>query len=309
MKSFSIQRVGNYRKEDGEVLLAEGQRATLGAAVDADLTLRRSTGVPASCLVVWVEHGKCLAENVSRNPRLVTLNGQPLYSVGQLEKGDLLQIGHDQFTVVFQDETPLQRIAPTAVPVEAEPPRYVPSTVLNAVLLNAALSQHTPQDSAWEFTDLLPWLVAEFDAFLLANFRHAGLSPTAAVETGQDLFEHAPDEVRDIYSLHAIGDVAVEQKLEVYERLQNRDATVWVVPEEDMAQSLEDAKIYLAWFARPSVLDMTLQKSPKEFTEGLLKPFKAIFLEGSNGSDWVMYTKADFDPAQFQLEKSVPATV
>ncbi|MEZ6129835.1 MAG: hypothetical protein R3C59_14220 [Planctomycetaceae bacterium] len=311
MKYFSIQRIGNHRREDREIRIAEGQRATLGAAVDADLMLRRSVGVPAYCLQVWVERGKCLAENVSRNPRLITLNRQPLYSVAQLEQGDLLQIGDDQFTVVYQDETPIPLsapvVAPVVAPVEAVPPPYVPSTALNSVRLDSAVVRHEPHDSAWEVTEVLRQLAEAFQAFPLINVRHAGALLPQRLDCGDDLFAHAPDEVRETYSLHALDNATVDQMLGVHQQFKDQDAVVWVVPEDDPATCLKEAKIYLAWFARASVLEMTLQQSPKVFTEALLKPFRAIVLEPTGGSNWVMYTKSDFDPAEFQFAESLAA--
>lgn len=317
MQYYSIQRLGNFPEGDRELRVSEKHRGTLGAAADAGLQLRTSFGLPAVCLEVWMDRDKCLAQNVSGNSRLILLNGHLFYSVGQLEHGDLLEIGDEQFAVVYRDETPPEPVvspvlpaAPEAEPeIEPAPKPYVPTTFLNSSAINSAVTRHEPRDSQWEEVDVLKHLAGQFAAFVFANFRHAGARGPQADEFGDDLFQHAPEEVRAIYSLHAIGDVAVDQKLKVYAELKDRDAAVWVVPEDDLGTSVKDAKIYLAWFARPSVLEMTLQQSPRVFTEALLKPFRAIVLRSAVRQGWVMYTKSDFDPAGLRLQESVGTAV
>lgn len=314
MQYYSIQRLGNYPRDDRELRVSEKYRSTVGAAADVGLQLRSSFGLPAVCLEVWMEADKCLAQNVSGNARLILLNGHPFYSVGQLEHGDLLEIGDDQFAVVYRDETPPEPVVSPVLPVAAEPEEvepepYVPATFLNSVAVNSAVMRHEPRDAQWELVDVLKHLAEQFQAFVFANFRHAGARGPQGDEFGDDLFQHAPEEVRAIYSLHAIGDVAVGQKLKVYADLKDKDAAVWVVPEDDLETCVKDAKIYLAWFARPSVLQMTLQQSPRVFTEALLKPFRAIVLRSADDGSWVIYTKSDFDPAGLRLEQSVGTPV
>ena len=108
--------------------------------------------------------------------------------------------------------------------------------------------------------------------------------------------------MREIYSLQAITKPSTEKKLRLYSELRAFDAAVWVVPEIDSESSLADAKIHLAWFARASVMDMTLQNSPVVFCESLLKSFKAIILKPRSGSrDWVIYSKATFDPMELGI--------
>ena len=185
-------------------------------------------------------------------------------------------------------------------------PRVV-GTTLNPVRLNDAIVRHEPTDAEWRDMDVLPQLIDQHHAFLFANFKHARIPVSDRIGAGDDLFENAPKEVREIYSLHTIGKATRDQKLGVYEKLRNLDAVVCAVPESDEETSLKDAKLYLAWFARPSVLEMSLQKSPETFCAALLKPFKMIVLKSSATNNWVMYSKADFNPPDLQL-KSASAT-
>jgi len=100
MTIYTIQRLSNCSIEERETRIGEEERVTLGSSPYADLQLHLSFGLPQVCLEVWYEIDRCLAENVSRNPELVLLNGQPIYTVVQLENGDLIEIGNDSFAVV-----------------------------------------------------------------------------------------------------------------------------------------------------------------------------------------------------------------
>ena len=307
MRIFSIQRLSNCSADEREIRIGEGQRVTVGASPNADLRLHLSFGLPGICLEVWHDIDRCLAENVSRDSELVTLNGYPLYSVGQLEHGDLLQIGSDSFAVVFLEQSTAAKAMPPAAVADSAPLQRVVDTALKPVILNAATVRHEPVDAEWRDIDVLRNLIEQHQAFLFANFQLAGVPVPDLDGVGDDLFEHAPDEVREIYSLHAITDMPPDQRLQIYDKIRDLDAAVWVVPDTDVETCLKDAKIYLAWFARPSVLEMSLQKSPEVFCAALLKPFKAVMLKPSSGCNWVMYTKADFDPAQLELSEHTSA--
>ncbi len=308
MKIYTIQRLSGCSEHEREIRIGDGQRVTIGSSPDADLRLHLSFGLPAVCLEVWHETDRCIAENRTRNPDLVRLNGHPLYSVAQLETGDLLEIGSDSFAVVYLDQTPAAPpVSPEAVPLVPIPdpvpsPRVI-STVLKSVRMNDAAVRHEPVDAEWSDMEVLRQLSDQHHAFLFVNFKHARVPLPDQVSIGEDLFEKAPKEIRQMYSLHAIGTASVDSKLQIYEKLRNLDSAVWAIPETNAETSLKDAKIYLAWFARPSVLEMSLQKSPEVFGASLLKPFKAVVLKPAKTHSWVMYCKADFDPLQLNLRE------
>lgn len=303
MTNYSIQRLSNCSDHEREIRIGDGQRATLGSSPHADLRLHLSFGLPEACLEVWHDMDRLLAENVCRDPKLVRLNGHPIYSVAQLENGDLLEIGQDVFAVVVLYDNPAAPPRPPAavLPAMVPAPRGV-RTTLKPVRLNDAIFQHEPSDAEWRDVDVLPQLMDQHDAFLFANFKHARIPVPDRVNVGVDLFENAPKEIREIYSLHTISKGTRDYTLAVYEKLRHLDAVVCAIPEADTKSSLKDVKLYLAWFTRPSVLEMTLQKSPETFSAALLKPFKMIMLRSSNTNNWVMYSKAGFNPTELKLK-------
>lgn len=290
--SYFIHRFNSRSEEEAQAVAVGHHAVTIGSGRSSDLQLLMTVGMADVCLKVWSEGEMLIVENSIREPGLIFLNGGELTGTALLQHGDVLQMGHDQFAVVFDPHAPA-----TEPEVSADLPI---SRVLETSRLNATLARHTPVDSAWTETSFLEQLCNSNGAFLFANFRHAGFpEPESA---GDDLYQGAPDEVRESYSLHAMTQVSTEEKLRLYEELRELDAAIWVIPETDHETSLKDAKIHFAWFARPSVMDMTLMNSPDGFCESLLKPFKAIILKtGSDSQNWAIYTKATFDPVELGI--------
>lgn len=290
--SYLIHHYNSTSEEEIQAVAVGSQEVTIGAGRSAGLQLTMTVGMPEVCGKVWVDGEMLVAENVLRKPGLIFVNGQGFVGAVQLEHGDVLQIGNDLFAVVFDPDD-----QPEEVQVEAPIRRLLERTELNS-----ALAMHTPVDERWGEQDFLENLCEQQGAFLFANFKFAGLTAPDQEMAGDDLYSEAPAEVRESYSLHALTQPSTEEKLKLYEELCKQEAAIWVVPEVDSETAMQDAKLYLAWLARPSVLNLTLQNSPDNFCEGLLKPFKAIILKtGSSFRPWAIYTKATFDPAKLGI--------
>jgi hypothetical protein len=213
-----------------------------------------------------------------------------------LDDGDAIQIGSDQFAAIRVREQeqaiPILPVPDTA-PIET-PPVPLIRRILETRVINSAVTRHHPCDPKWSESEVLEYICDQYDAFLFVNFRHAGMQVPADHVVGDDLFQRMPDEVRAIYSLHAITKPDTKQKLKIYEGLKGRDAAIWCIPETDSNACLADAKLYLAWFARPSVLSMTLRESPKEFCEPLLKSFRLLLMSaGDPAHPWHLYAKPE----------------
>ena len=306
MTTYAIQRLSQCSEEERVCHINDGQEVTIGAAFECDLRLHISFGLPDISVKIRLEDALCVVENLTPDALLVLVNGQGVYGVAQLQDGDALQIGSDQFAVLrVPSESVAAKVAETRAP--GPPAAASINRGLEATAVNAAVSRHTPVDPRWDEAEVLERLCDEHDAFLLANFRHASVDVPRVSVAGEDHYQEMPEEVRAIYSLHAITGASANKKLKIYDGLRDQDAAVWVLPEADIDLCLKDAQIHLAWFARPSVLEMTLQESPPMFIEALFKPFKAIIVKPQSGpQQWVMYTKADFDPVELGICEAVP---
>ena len=279
--------------------LPKGKAITLGAAVDADLRLTPYFRLPDVCVRIWHDD-HCIAENMARKDSLVSLNGQPLYSVAQLEDGDVLQIGVDRFKVSCREVISVSPVK-TQQSMEKSAAARIDYT-LNSTVVNSAVSRHAPLDSKWTQNDLLKQLFAKKQTILFANFRVAGVDPPGPDVAGPDHYKDAPAEVRDMYSLHAITGGTPEQKLLIVESLRGKDAVVVALPESDPATCLAESKKFWAWFARPSVLGFTLTQGSRELCEKLLKPFQGLLIQPkAQSAEWVVYSKAGTKPEDLAL--------
>jgi len=298
--AFKIQRTGRHSEKLEEFSVSEWHALLFGVTDECDVLLTPFPALPDVCLRVWQDSDRCLAESLNGGANFVGLNGQPLDSVVELEPGDQLNIGCDRFVLTAPAEKQPEP-GPTLEPAKSEESAI--SHALRYRAANAAVQKHSPFDPRWLLDDMLRKLTAIHDVVLLANFRHAGVPVPDADIAGDDLFQHAPDEVRALYSLHAISNDFADQQPEFRMVIQNSDSAIWIVPEADAATCLKDAKLHLAWFARPSVLELTLCNSPAGFCAALMKPFRAIVFFFFNFTEcWVIYTKAGFEISELGLD-------
>lgn len=302
---YCIQRLSLCDERDRRLLLDDQNVATIGGGAMASLRLHMSFGLPGVCVKLWMEEDTCIARNVTGDPDLVRLNGQPLYDIVQLEDGDSLQVGSDQFLVlIIGKELP----APSpAVPVVATPLAEKTDAIrtFRTVALNRSVSRHEPRDANWTLEDFLGRLRSLSSVIQFVNFRHAGVEVPKRREMRSDLFEKMPAEVTEIYSLHTITDAALGTHLDVARPLIGRDACVWAVPATDAQTSLTDSKLYYAWLARPSVLEMTLRQSPRDFCDSLMRPFRAFILPECKGiNTWCILSASSLKPEELITGKS-----
>ncbi|MFO0979391.1 MAG: hypothetical protein U0996_23490 [Planctomycetaceae bacterium] len=300
---YCIQRLSLCDERDRRLVLDHQNVATIGSGSAVSFRLHMSFGLPLVCLKLWMEEDTCIARNVTGDPELVLLNGQPLFDIVQLEDGDSLQVGSDQFLVLLAGrEAPDPSPAAPVVAVPVVTPvaeRTDALRTFRTVPLNRSVSRHEPRDARWTLEDFLGRLRSLSSVIQFVNFRHAGVEVPRRREMKSDLFEKMPAEVTEIYSLHTITDAALGTHLDVARQLIGRDACVWAVPVSDAQTSLADAKLYYAWLARPSVLEMTLRQSPRDFCVSLMKPFRAFILPECKGiNTWCILSASSLKPEE-----------
>ncbi|MCA9058580.1 MAG: hypothetical protein KDA96_21405 [Planctomycetaceae bacterium] len=296
MLTYCIQRLSLCDEAERILFLPDDAAVTLGSAGNADLRLHQSFGLPASCMKIWMEDGSCIAQNQTGNAGLVFLNGQPLLDLVKLEDGDALQVGSDQFVVLLHRESAEPEpvpVIPAAVAVEPEVREPELRRTIRSTGVGKCTAKHVPEDARWDTERLLNELAERGPLLQFLNFRHAAVDVPAIKSLGEDLFATMPEEVTEIYSLHVVSDAALPDRLKVHRMMEKRDAEVWAVPAGDVETTMKEAKLYFAWLARPSVLEMTLRQSPRSFCESMLAPFQALFVVPVDGaSPWAAYTAA-----------------
>lgn len=313
---YSIIRLSQCSEEERSATGSDRRELMIGTSPVSDLRLHVSFGMPDECLRIRVEQGVCLSENLTGDPGLVFVNGQQVFGIMQLDDGDALQIGSDQFAVVFDkpelEQEGTEHLASVAVQSptdqgvlpETQEPISAESHTPNAksTVYRAAEDEHLENQ-------VLTDLCETPNAFLLANFKasHVELPSTQVAE--EDLIENLPASICSHNSLHAICRLDSQSRQDLWNQLKGQDAAVWCLPFGDIQSCLLDIKLYAAWFVRPSVLETALQDNPGEFKERILRSFRMLVVQDNTEENrWHLYTRASVDldhPSHHSLFKDV----
>lgn len=260
------------------VWLRGGQWITIGASERADFRIRGEADLPALCARLEVRENDCLITDISPTRPVVAVNGVPT-AMTVLQSGDTIQIGQTELRVQWET---IQ--SPTDVPS--------PIREFREEQTHSGVSKWSPTaESTWPMADVIGQLCQSRSPMLMANGRAGGrLVPRWLLEQ-ENHFAQAPEEIRREHSLQIVSDFPLKDVWEIYSPLHAADAAIWALPDGPTAQTLADAKLYLAWFARPSILELNLLHGSRFFLEGLFKPFAGFCFRPSSGREWVVYGK------------------
>ena len=114
---------------------------------------------------------------------------------------------------------------------------------------------------------------------LSVNFRHAGMRLPWTLSEKGDLYAAAPQEIRDLNSLHFVADQSFDELWELSEQLRERDACIWVFSSLKADALLKGLKLFLAWYSRPSVLKTQFEQGSKELAKRLLTGVTAALVQ------------------------------
>lgn len=140
---------------------------------------------------------------------------------------------------------------------------------------------------------VIRWLAKDRRVTLFVNFRRAKTALPEWLSEKDDLYAEAPPEVRDVHSLHAVGDRDLDELWKLMESLKNRDACVWVFSSLPHDELLKGLKLYLAWYARPSLLKMQFEQGSKELAKGLLTGVDVIVLQVPGDEEYHVFANPE----------------
>ena len=162
-----------------------------------------------------------------------------------------------------------------------------------------ALEEETPLKS------VVKWLGRKRTAMLFVDFRRTELSLPMGLSEKDDLFAEAPEDVRKEYSLHAVSDADLGRLWGLAEQIGERDTCVWVFSDLPVRDLLAGLKVYLAWYARPSVLRTQLEHGPKALAKGLLSGVHAVLLDVPGDEDYHVFGSQEIpiDWSAFESER------
>lgn len=305
---FSIVRLSRCSVEERTAIGNSSKELLIGASTACDLQLHVSFGLPDQSLRVHVEDELCIAENLTGDPGLIFVNGQQVFKIMQLNDGDALQVGSDQFAVVFLPEIPAEETpeSTSADDTPDEPGGSEPTPAdnlsdrrnrpsLKSRILNSSVTLHHPSDEAKFESDVLPYLCEQQGAFLLVN----GMAPQQVSDmSGPDLLEHWSEKLGYRESLHAVVHTDAQPKIQLGRQLSEVNACIWCVPQSDVEACLLDVQLRAAWLVRPEILRSALHGESSPFCERLMEPFRMLMIECRDAEDsWHLYTKPNSDSA------------
>lgn len=290
--NFVLRHSGS---SESEIELPKGKAVLIG--YDERSCFRLISYYRTNDITVQVLHtgDGCVAENLSRNPNYVQLNGNPLTSIARLESGDVLQIGLDQIEISTRVAIEVAARDTVESPVKPVPVDYSVKTTF----ANSAVSIYGPVDGRWSEVNVHEHVAKNNECIILANFRAAEEAQWDSEIIGTDMLENAPVEVTSIYSLHAVNDAPAEEKLKLLKTLWQKDAVMVIFPEQDPQDFIKAIKLYLGWLARPSVLEMTLTRGSRQLCESIMQPVKAaVFKPKSSPFTWSVCSKPGLEKDQ-----------
>jgi hypothetical protein len=306
LRIVAITQIINERDSGHSWELHEDESTLLGVGPDAGIVLSPIINVPSICAQIWnsPESG-CVIENLTELPHLIYVNEEAVQTTAIADDGDLVEIGFDQFRISVRKPASLKTtpVPVTAAAVAAHPAAPAVNFTLAARRINPDVQSCVPTDHRWVFDDVLQRALKTSSTFLLINLVHAGVTPPKPEIIGSDLLDGAPEEVRNMCSVHAVTEATAVQKLAIWNLLKDKDAAIAVIPEtDDTAGCVKNSKLYLGWLSRPSVLEMTLKQGSRELSGAILKNFKAILIRGKGGeAGWSVWTRPDVNPVSLGL--------
>lgn len=267
--------------------LRSGQFVTLGTSRRADFRLHGDGSLPPICAHLEVRERDCVVTHAAAGASLLVVNGRAKPSA-VLESGDIIRIGKAELRVRWELKAE-DRDAESHLGKRD----YTERTVATGVL------EWSPDDgSDWPMRALIDQLSSPLCPLLIVNGKLAGDKVPAWVLREPDWYQAAPEEVRNEHSLHVLAERPIDELWEVYEPLHADGVATWAFSRGATQTVMSQAQIYLAWFARPGVLEQSLRRGSEMLVEGLFRPFWGFCFRPAGGGDWVYFGKPDSDPGE-----------
>ncbi len=239
----------------------------------------------------------------------VFVNGQAI-SYHLLQHGDTIQAGSTLFRVAIDGKVaaPVRQVAEVhhvPAPVEAKPLTIVSKQHASKVV---EFSVAVSDSQQFAFLDALA--AGEFLAghhwYCPLNTKRFGKPPVSLTATGQDLFAHAPDEIRQTDALEVSLVTRPFDPAVIAEARQagRANAACLLASPLPTPELLEQHKIGWAWFSRPAILSQQLSLGSSMLVEKLLLDRECLLLfePAVQSSVRLMVSPADSAALQSSLE-------
>lgn len=270
--------------------LRSGQFVTLGTSRRADFRLHGDGSLPAICAHFEVREHDCVVTHAATGQSMLVVNGK-VTPRAVLASGDSIRIGKAELQVRWESKAADPGSEPQAPRRE-----YTERRVAAGAIEWAPTAR-----SDWPMRVLLDQLSSTLCPLLMVNGKLGGDKVPAWVLREPDWYQAAPEEIRDEHSLHVLAERSIDELWEVYEPLDTEGVATWAFSRSTPQSVLAQAQIYLAWFARPGILEQSLQHGSNTFVENLFQPFWCFCFRPANGGAWVFIGRPDSEPEAFGM--------
>ena len=279
--------------------LRDGQTLTVGSSHRADLCVDDDTQLAEVHFRVEVKAGVCRVKSLAEGQGRLLVNGSPVEEA-VLKDQDTIHAGRSRFRVSI--DGPRSSASSSAGETQGDDPAERTLRVSQQATATGFQALHAP-----ETRPHLPLVVATLGqgkrVFLLANFQRAQLPLPAGVAAEEDLFQHAPPDIRATESLHLIPVDETAAATELLINLAGKDAGLLVLADKSRDELAASHKLYWAWFAGPSLLTFQLSQGSAELAGNLFQDIYAVVIASPADEELVIYCHAE-DAAAIQVALS-----
>ena len=136
-------------------------------------------------------------------------------------------------------------------------------------------------------------ILAEFrqswGLFMAVNFKHNRLPIPPSVSNSNNLCQDAPESICRQHSLHLIASDGSEEWQKLADAFAERGALAVIFTDLSRDDLIKGLKLYLAWYAQPASLRIQLDQGSDHLRRGIMTGVKALLLQTTPNSDWVVY--------------------
>ncbi len=269
-----------------QIQLLANQSVTIGKSDEAEHPIYMAAGLDDVHFRVATTDEECWLTNLALEFTSTWLNGSPVRE-NELHDGDQILAGGIVFHVMLSDGELTSATPPRRV-VDAAP--ALSQSYQHRIGRCGLHEYHGDADDLRTEDVMLAIHSRHIFLYLLINFKAAGRALPSPLAADDDLFQHAPAEIRQEHSMHLVASHDIEQTLQLFSDLSQQDAVVCVLTDKQPGEFLRDNKLFMAWFARPSLLGFHLSNASDEFIGRLMSNVHGVLMESPGKSSWTLTT-------------------
>ncbi len=298
---FVLQyELADHRKN--QLRLIANQSATVGKSDEAEHPIFFIDDLDDVHFRIVTTDEDCWIYNLASDFKSTSVNGMPVRE-SRLQDGDQILAGgiifHVQLTGVEWASPP-----PPQLKVDSRPQL---SKSYRHQIGRCGLHVYSDNADDLQTADVMRGIHGQqIFLHLLINYKAAQQALPNWLAAEDDLFESAPTEIRQEHSLHLVTGQDLQQTQQLFLGLSERDAVTCVLTDKPPADFLREKQLFMAWFARPSLLGFHLAQASAEFVGRLMSNLHGVLTKPPGKNSWSLTANPSLAPDWRSLGFEVP---